>query len=110
MNVGMTTTADLRDAIYSGRRGEALFQSHVLGLLRARGWQSYHAWSAIHSRAGFPDLVAWRDERLLFAELKAPRGRLSAEQAAVIEGLRATGAEVYVWYPRDWDEIEGVLR
>jgi hypothetical protein len=52
-----------------------------------------------------------RGERLLFAELKREKGKLSAEQEAWLEDLRRVpGVEVYVWRPGDMDEIAQVLR
>ena len=45
---------------------------------------------------GFPDLVLVCNGQIFFLEVKAPRGRLSADQVAVHEALRANGAEVRV--------------
>jgi hypothetical protein len=66
--------------------------------------------------AGFPDLVMVREPKLVFAELKAPRGRLSAEQSAWIGALQLVAPDsagydvlVRVWRPADWPEIEQML-
>jgi hypothetical protein len=59
---------------------------------------------------GFPDFVLVRDGRIVFAELKSNAGTVRPEQAAWIERLRECGIEVYVWKPRDWEEIEETLR
>jgi hypothetical protein len=53
-------------------------------------------------------LVLWR-ERLIFAELKAADGRLTALQRLVITGLRQAGQRVFVWRPEDLDEVREVL-
>jgi len=53
---------------------------------------------------GFPDLVLVRD-RIVFAELKAQKGKLSADQSNWIEWLRDADVEVYVWRPDDIDEV-----
>lgn len=104
------TATEYADAVYSGRNGEKRFQATVEGYLRVHGWCWYHSWSSMHSRAGFPDLVAVRGDRLLFAELKVARGKVSADQEAWLTALRASGrCEVYLWYPRDLDEIAQVL-
>lgn len=58
--------------------------------------------------AGFPDLVLVRD-RVVFAELKAQRGRLSADQAEWLAVLEGAGVEAYCWRPSDWPVIERVL-
>lgn len=57
---------------------------------------------------GFPDLVMWR-ERVIYAELKTERGKVAGSQRMVLLGLRAAGAEVYLWRPSDWDEVVAVL-
>ena len=59
---------------------------------------------------GFPDCVFSRRERLIFAELKAGRGKPSIEQEAWLVSLRSAPVEVYVWKPSDIDEIEKILR
>ena len=126
----MTRTADLST--------EAGFQSHVLRIARDLGWGipqaawqrvqeeaaqygvepppmdglAYHTRYSLGSDAGWPDLVLVRraDRRLLFAELKTDRGRVSARQSAVIELLRHVGAEVHLWRPADLPEIGEILR
>lgn len=67
--------------------------------------------------AGFPDLVIAGNGRLIFAELKSGKGRLSREQAewiAALEGVRVfdDSVEVHVWRPPDWLDgtIERVLK
>ena len=49
-------------------------------------------------------------ERVVWIELKSETGRLSPEQAAWIDALKAAGQEVYVWRPDQWPEIREVLR
>lgn len=75
------------------------------------GWRAYHTHDSRHSAAGFPDLVLVR-ERIVYAELKTTKGKLSPSQAAWMEALRAAGGEVYLWRPCCWNsgEIEAVLR
>lgn len=58
--------------------------------------------------AGWPDLALCR-ERLIFAELKTERGKLTEQQTYWIERLRAAGQTVFVWRPSDWPEIEKEL-
>jgi len=75
------------------------------------GWRRYHTWLAKHSPAGFPDEVLIRPPRIVFAELKSDRGKVSDAQAAWIADLeRVPGVEVYVWRPDDADTIAQVLR
>lgn len=105
-----------------GRLSEREWQRQVLEYARLRGWRAAHFRPARISGgrwrtpvaadgAGFPDLVLARGGRVIFAELKAEGGRLSAEQRAWLEALReAGGVEVHVWRPKQWDEVEEVLR
>lgn len=65
--------------------------------------------TAISGQTGFPDLVLVR-ERVVFAEVKAERGRLSENQKLWRDALLEAGAEWYMWRPRDWEEIQKVLR
>jgi hypothetical protein len=52
-----------------------------------------------------------RYERIVFAELKRKGIRkVRPEQELWHAALVRTPAEVYVWNPLDWDEIEQVLR
>lgn len=51
-----------------------------------------------------------KGNRLVFAELKRMVGKLTQAQCEWMEALSGTGAEVYVWRPCDWDEIERCVR
>lgn len=93
----------------------------VLDLLRLFGWRSIHVRPARTAHGwrtpvqgdgtGWPDLYAVRGDRALAAELKADRGRVSPEQAAWLDALRAAGVSVHVWRPADYpDAIAAVLR
>lgn len=98
---------------------EADFQSTVLDLARVTGWMVAHFRPARTDKGwrtpvaadgkGFPDLVLVRD-RVIFAELKSDRGRMSADQHAWIGALTEAGAEAYVWRPDDFDQIAATLR
>ena len=94
-----------------------------------RGWRT-----ALSGHQGFPDYIATKGNRLLFAELKSEKGKLSPEQELWIDSLRecvrhitlepvqvgkmtmpphgklVPSFEVYVWRPSDFDEIVEILR
>lgn len=101
------------------RETEAGFTAAVLDLAKLHGWRSAHFRPAMTAHGwrtpvqgdgkGFPDLVLVRGPRIIFAELKAAKGRLSDEQEAWLADLRGTPAEVYVWRPDDWDAIVQIL-
>jgi spermidine/putrescine-binding protein len=83
--------------------------AQVRQLARLHGWRVFHAYDPILTDPGFPDLVLVR-ERVIFAELKGPRGRVSERQWEWIDALMAAGAEVYIWHPDDIDEVIETLR
>jgi hypothetical protein len=73
--------------------------------------------------AGWPDLVLARPKgtgygnwtttwtgRILFVELKRNGVRATFDQDMVLTILREAGAEVHIWQPIDWPEIEETLR
>ena len=90
---------------------EKAFATQVEDLFKIFGWKHYHTWRSIHSPAGFPDCVMVRENRLLFAELKSEKGKVSPAQQEWLDALDATGkCEVYLWRPNDIDEITSILR
>lgn len=110
----MTAPAEL------GRHvSEAEFQESVVELARLLGWRVAHfraartltGWrTAVGGDGeGFVDLVLARD-RVVFAELKSDTGTLRPAQREWLIALRAAGAEVHVWKPSLWPEVEATLR
>lgn len=100
---------------------EAVLQAKIMDLARLYGWRRAHFRTAYQPGAekwvtpmsgekGFPDLVLVRGPRLIFAELKSDRGRVSKDQRAWLDMLEGTCAEVYEWRPADYDEITEVLK
>ena len=114
------------------------FMQAVVDLARLQGWKVYHTYDARKSEPGFPDLTMVRDGRLVFAELKTEKGKLTpaqeewGEALQKVEGLaedalyaaHCGGAlswlehdldgverliDSFLWRPSDWPEIEHVL-
>ena len=92
---------------------------HVIPLAKVLGWRHYFTYRSTYSPAGFPDLVLVRRDRLVFAELKMQKGRLSPLQTdwlhdirTVARAIQTGNVEVHVWRPADWHsgDIEEVLR
>lgn len=95
---------------------EAQLQQAVIETARTFGWrvahfrpaQTKHGWRTpvAADGKGFPDLcmVNPRSGRLIFAELKASKGKLTAEQEAWMRDLAAAlpAADVCLWTPEDW--------
>lgn len=88
--------------------------------LNAFGWLWHHVYDARRSNAGLPDLIAVKNGRLLFIELKTEKGRLTDEQRVWLMALHHAGGEegtpygarTCVWRPSDLSSgvIESVLR
>ena len=99
---------------------ESSFQNTIIEYAHLKGWRVAHFRKSqnIDGRwftpvgadgQGWPDLVLVRD-RLIFAEVKADRGKLTTDQQIWITMLYDIGEEVYIWRPRDWESIEKVLK
>jgi len=97
------------------------FARQVESALDMFGWKWKHdlpaqrpsgKWAtAVAGSIGFPDYIAVRGNRVICAELKAGKGRLTKKQKEWIELLEKSGrVEVYVWWPSSIKEIIGTLR
>jgi hypothetical protein len=99
---------------------EAEWQAFVTDALDLGGWKWHHETDSRKSPSGFPDIVAVHPDRgILFAELKAEKGRLRPEQAAWLSVLALSvvpgeGEEpwtgrrrvfVKVWRPSDAEDV-----
>jgi hypothetical protein len=98
-------------AVFLGlRQTERGFQQQVVKYAKLMGWSCWYVTDSRHSPAGWPDLVMTRRPRVVFAELKSERGKLTADQRACIDELRACGQEAYIFRPSHWESIEKLLR
>ena len=91
-------------------RNEQAFTDAVVDLFKAYGWRVMHMRGNTHrliqGHHGYPDLTCAKDGRVLFAELKMPKGKVTEEQYAWIAALNGGGMEiVHIWRPEDWDYI-----
>ena len=96
------------------------FQTTVVEMARVLGWSVHGVLEqrkyAKRLSKGFPDLVLARQAkagwwgRVIYAELKSQKGRVSPEQQAWIDLLKACHQEVYLWRPSDMADIERVLK
>lgn len=97
---------------------ESEFQTIVIDMARLFKWRVAHFRPAMTSKGwrtpvsadgkGFPDLVLVKSWRLIFAELKTDRGRVSTEQQEWLDAL----PDSCIWRPKDLDDgtIERILR
>src|SRR5262245_8031529 len=102
------------------RAPEASFQSAVVAYAQLRGFRvvhfrparTRHGWrtAILGDGAGFPDLLMVRPDgkggRIIAAELKAGRGKLTPAQEEWLRVLKAAGVETYIWTPTAWPAIE----
>jgi hypothetical protein len=86
---------------------ERRFQEAVVDLAHMLGWTVSHFRAARTSKgwrtpvavdgAGWPDLLMVRRDRILAAELKGEKGRVTPEQRDWLERLDEAGVETYLW-------------
>lgn len=91
------------------KAAEKDFQAAVVKRAKELGWLTYHTRDSRKSEEGFPDLVLVRD-RIVWMELKSATGKPTAPQLCWIEALGGVFAEVYLFRPADWPQIERVLQ
>lgn len=101
-----TMTADQ----YQGTQTEAQFMRTVRDAAHQLGWVTAHFPAMLANPAGFPDLLLFRDGRVLVAELKTDAGKLGPKQWEWIGTLAGAGIDVRIWRPEDWSEIEQTLK
>jgi hypothetical protein len=91
-------------------RGEAEFQRNIVRQAKEWGWKEQHNTIAYRSPAGWPDLYMVRGSRVVIAELKLLKGKVSPEQAGWLLALAGVPwHEVFVWRPGYWHQIHEVL-
>ena len=99
---------------------EKHFQNQVIMLAKLYGWLVMHTraveirpgvWKTpLTGHPGFPDLVLAHATRgVIFAELKADKGKLTDMQDVWLRTLADAGCETYVWRPKDIDIISDTL-
>jgi hypothetical protein len=109
----VTTSSPARAAL-DATISEKDFSQTVVDYAHKRGWLAYHSYRSTRSEYGYPDWTFVRADRLIFAELKTERGRLSATQRVWLFALaamaeHALGVGVYIWRPSSWPVIERLL-
>jgi hypothetical protein len=91
---------------------EGDLREQIRDLCKIFSWKFYFTWTSIHSPRGIPDLILCKPPRLIFAELKTEKGKVSPHQQEWIDLLSECGGNVecYVWRPSDIEEIARLLQ
>lgn len=81
---------------------ESARQTQIKKKLELDGWMVVKLIKT--SMNGIPDILALKDGKAMFVEVKQPKGVLSPIQSHVIETLRTNGFEVNIWtdYKKDY--------
>lgn len=96
-------------ASYQATQSEKEFQRAVVEMAAHLGWLCVHFPAMLANPSGWPDLICFRDGKVLVAELKTERGTLGPRQKEWVENLREAGITVHVWRPSSWPAIEATL-
>lgn len=79
-----------------GEPTEKEIQNDIRRYLQLRGWYVIRIQQGMGAHKGLSDLIAVKDGRVVFAEIKTPRGRLSEYQREFEQALAAHGGEYAV--------------
>ncbi len=89
---------------------EAQLQRQIIEAAGYLGYRAFHPRVMVGSAAGFPDLTLAKPGRLIFVEVKGPRGRVSHAQQEWIDLLATVpGVAAMIVFPDDWEAMERVL-
>ena len=102
---------------------EKAFQTALLEAIRLSGGMVYHAHDSRRQvrsgegyalvgdadAKGYPDLtILTRKREVIWAELKSPKGKVTAEQAAWLRNLPPHKA--FLWRPADFDDAARIVQ
>lgn len=89
--------------------GERAFQSNLIEVARLNRLAVFAVLDtrnpAVRTYKGWPDLVVFMPEGLVFAELKKEKGRTSADQRRCLNWLYTHGYTTCLWRPAMWRDI-----
>ena len=89
---------------------EKEFLGTVTRLATLADWYPYHTHRSDRSEPGFPDLNMVRGPRLIYAELKTEKGRVTPYQTKWLDRLALSGrCETYLWRPEHLRHIAHLL-
>lgn len=91
--------------VLTAQVSERDFMESVIDEARLRGWLVYHTHDSRRSEAGFPDFVMVRGRTVLWVECKRDGQNPTHAQRVWLDALGRAGQMVYVWRPRDREEV-----
>lgn len=85
---------------------EQKIQSKIIKRLEQEGWFVLKLIKT--NKSGIMDLLAVKENRTIFIEVKQEHGKLSEIQKYRINELRAKGIETYIWigYGKNYDKAD----
>lgn len=97
-------------ALVTRRMSEEAWLQSVRAWAKALGWRTWHTRDSRRSDPGLPDLICLHpDGRILVAELKSERGKLTDRQAATLGMFTVCGVPAHVWRPSDAEWVFAIL-
>ena len=91
------------------KQSEREFQAQLIKVVEMLGGLVYHTYDSRRSAKGYPDLtILTLDRRVIFAELKNDRGRLTEDQRVWLEAL--PDHQAYLWRPDDFDDAVRIIQ
>lgn len=107
----MAEEADFQKACIEAARIYGWLVAHFRPARVRRGGREIYETPVAADGRGFPDLVLVNSgqQRVLFVEVKADKGKLRPDQEKWQEALTLAGAEYDIWRPRDWERILLIL-
>lgn len=106
----MTRATTISADEFRATQSEKAWQAVVVDLACVHGWVAVHFRQMVGNPAGYPDLMLFRGEEVILAELKTETGRVSRRQQEWIDKLAAVGTTVHVWRPSEWSIVVEMLR
>jgi hypothetical protein len=90
---------------------ELAFQVDIENFLRN---EKFRVFSIRDSRRvtmpGWPDIFAWRGNKIIAVELKMPKNKLTADQITVLAELKTAGVETFVLYPSEVELFKSQIK
>ena len=89
---------------------ESQLRWHIFCELRCTGWQcTFNPDSRYVRGTGFPDIMAYREGKVVAIECKMPGNKVSREQGGWLNALADAGIETHIIYPADVEKLNHLV-